>query len=194
MFIVSSCSCLCPIHWRQLLSREWRCSWTTSEWSTILLPTEVQLTLEVWGYFICLQTMSKKSCIRNSMNILTSCILHHNAMHHFILMYWHSWLSLTRFFIRYKCFWIPMVNTISASYLFRCGFLWSFPRCLKSFLTHRGRVRLICISKLCHHWFRWWLGAWSAPTHYLNQCWYIVNWTLGNKFQWNLNQNTIIFM
>ena len=22
-----------------------------------------------------------------------------------------------------------------------------------------------------HHWFRWWLVAWSAPSHYLYQCW-----------------------
>ena len=33
------------------------------------------------------------------------------------------------------------------------------------------------------------------PTpHYLNQCWFIVNWTHGNKFQWNLNLNFIIFI
>ena len=25
MFLVSSCSCLCPIHWNHVLSREWRC-------------------------------------------------------------------------------------------------------------------------------------------------------------------------
>ena len=25
-----------------------------------------------------------------------------------------------------------------------------------------------------HHWFRQWLVAWSAPSHYLNQCWTIV--------------------
>ena len=49
MFLVSSCSCLCPIHWSQALSREWSCSWssadrrcsiTTSEWSTIVMPTK----------------------------------------------------------------------------------------------------------------------------------------------------------
>ena len=57
MFLVASCSCLCPIHWSQVLSREWRCSWsvptgnapTTSEWSTILLPKE-HLILEIWWY------------------------------------------------------------------------------------------------------------------------------------------------
>ena len=42
-----------------------------------------------------------------------------------------------------------------------------------------------------HHWFRWWLVAWLTPTHYLNQCWNIVNWTLWNKIKWNLNHKTI---
>ena len=32
------------------------------------------------------------------------------------------------------------------------------------------------------------------PHHYLNQCWNIVNSTLRNKFQWNNNQNSYIFM
>ena len=34
----------------------------------------------------------------------------------------------------------------------------------------------------------------SAPSHYLNQCWVIVNWTLWNKVQWNFNQNTKLFI
>ena len=28
--------------------------------------------------------------------------------------------------------------------------------------------------------------GWTAPSHYLNQCWNIVNWTLMNKLQWIL--------
>ena len=28
-----------------------------------------------------------------------------------------------------------------------------------------------------------------APSHYLNQCWLLVNWTSGNIFQWNMNNN-----
>ena len=32
------------------------------------------------------------------------------------------------------------------------------------------------------------------PSHYLNQCWIIVNWTLANTFQWKFNQNTTIFI
>ena len=32
------------------------------------------------------------------------------------------------------------------------------------------------------------------PSHYLNQCWNIVNWTLIKKIQWNLNHNYDIFI
>ena len=35
---------------------------------------------------------------------------------------------------------------------------------------------------------------WPAPSHYLYQCWIIVNWTLRNKLQWNLNKNSNIFI
>ena len=33
-----------------------------------------------------------------------------------------------------------------------------------------------------HHWFRYWLVARLVPSHYLNQCWNFVNWTLWTKF------------
>ena len=59
-----------------------------------------------------------------------------------------------------------------------------------SVLTHWGQVMHICVSVINHHWFRWWLVARSVPSHYLNQCWFIINWTLGNKFQCNLNENS----
>ena len=62
MFLVLSYNCLCPIHWSQVLRREWR--WdvvgaaptgdtpTTFEWSTMLLPTKVRIILEVWRYVL----------------------------------------------------------------------------------------------------------------------------------------------
>ena len=31
MILVSSSSCLCLIHWSQVLSREWRCSWSSAD-------------------------------------------------------------------------------------------------------------------------------------------------------------------
>ena len=52
----------------------------------------------------------------------------------------------------------------------------------------------IRISKLSKHWSRKWLVACSVPSPYLNQCWLIVNGTLGNKPQGNLNQNKNLFI
>ena len=47
-------------------------------------------------------------------------------------------------------------------------------------LTHLFLVPYICVSESGQHWFRWWLVPYSAPSHYLNQCWVIVNWTIVN--------------
>ena len=44
--------------------------------------------------------------------------------------------------------------------------------------THLHLVSYICVNELGQHWFRKWLGACSAPSHYLNQHGLIVNWTL----------------
>ena len=53
---------------------------------------------------------------------------------------------------------------------------------------------LIGVSESGQHWFKLWLVAHSAPSHYLNQCWVIVDWTRRNKFQWNFSQNIILFI
>ena len=63
-----------------------------------------------------------------------------------------------------------------------------------NYLTHLPLVLHICVIKLGQHWFSWWLVACSAPRHYLNQWWLIVNWTLSNKLQWNSNLNTNLFI
>ena len=48
-------------------------------------------------------------------------------------------------------------------------------------------VTHICVSRKYLDWFKW-SPVWGQP--YLNQWWLIDNWTLGNKFNYNLNQNT----
>ena len=63
-----------------------------------------------------------------------------------------------------------------------------------SFKTHLPLVPHICVSELGQHWFRWWLVACSAPSHYPNQCSLIVNWTLRNKLHWNSNRNCNILI
>ena len=63
---------------------------------------------------------------------------------------------------------VPRINKI---------LLWD----ISAWLTHWARVtHVVGISKLGHFWFREWLVAWSAPSHFLIQCWNIINWTLGN--------------
>ena len=59
-------------------------------------------------------------------------------------------------------------------------------------LTHWSRVMHICVSRpslvqimACRL---------VVPSHHLNQWWNIVNWTLGNKLQSNLNRNLYIFI
>ena len=37
-------------------------------------------------------------------------------------------------------------------------------------------------------------NGFSAPCHYLNRCWVIVNWALTNQIQWRLYQNKHIFI
>ena len=48
----------------------------------------------------------------------------------------------------------------------------------------------VCIGELSLHWFLEWLVACSASSHYMNQWWLFVNWTIKNTLQWNSNQNT----
>ena len=61
-------------------------------------------------------------------------------------------------------------------------------------LTHLPLVPHICISESGWHWFRKCLVVYSAPSHYLKQCWNIVDWTLRNKLQWYFNWNSYIFI
>ena len=56
-------------------------------------------------------------------------------------------------------------------------------------LTHLTEVPHIRVSELGQHWFRYWLVAYSTPSHYSNQCWVNVNQTLRNKLRWNFDQN-----
>ena len=76
----------------------------------------------------------------------------------------------------------------------------SLPFWKMSKLQHPKRRWWICIMYFINWWrpsdsyMRHWIRlsvvqimACSPPSHYLNQCWFIVNWTLRNKFKWNYN-------
>ena len=66
--------------------------------------------------------------------------------------------------------------------------------CQQMYFPHLPLVPHICISESGQHWFIWWLVAYSTTSHYLNQCWVIINWILRNKLHWNVNQNSRLFL
>ena len=51
----------------------------------------------------------------------------------------------------------------------------------------------IWVSKLDNYWLGYWIMAWRR-SHYLTQCWLIVNSTPGSISKWNVNQNSNIFI
>ena len=64
---------------------------------------------------------------------------------------------------------------------------------IRTVLTHWGWATHICVCKLTI------IGsdngrrqAWTAQSHFLNQCWNIVDLNLRNKLQWNLKRNSYI--
>ena len=68
------------------------------------------------------------------------------------------------------------------------------PDMIDGVLTHWGRVTHICVSKLTIIGSDNGLSPGRRPSHYLNQCWDIVNQTLRNKLQWNVDRNSNIFI
>ena len=56
-------------------------------------------------------------------------------------------------------------------------------------LTHQGTVTYLYDNELCNQWFCYWRLVFWAPSHYLNWCWSIVDLTLGNIYQRNLNDD-----
>ena len=76
-------------------------------------------------------------------------------------------------------------------------FLWvHITICQHWFRWGLGPEQAICneihvrVQKLDPNWFQKWLIMYLVPCHFLNQHWHIDNWSLRNKLQWNLDQNT----
>ena len=49
MIRVSSCSCLCPILWSQVLSGEWRCSWSSADGQCSNYIWVINNLIAYWG-------------------------------------------------------------------------------------------------------------------------------------------------
>ena len=94
----------------------------------------------------------------------------------------------------------PIIRRINLLYKSRMKWTWHHSKLAVEEVSFFGGLRVVLLQLLSID-----DGAvgvtnlgimllWSAPSHYLNQCWNTVNWTLGNKLQWNLNQNLNIFI
>ena len=58
--------------------------------------------------------------------------------------------------------------------------------------NHKGLVMHMYVAVNCVSGK--WLGTKQTPSHYLNWCSLLVNWTFQNKFQWKFNQNSNNFL
>ena len=99
------------------------------------------------------------------------------------------WLLLSKLFLSLKVLSIVLIpfrwlhdDVMARKRSPRCkffvrGFLYKRP------VIHWCRVTHTCVREPYHHWLRWRLFAWLVPSHYLNKCWNIFDWTLRNKLQ-----------
>ena len=60
--------------------------------------------------------------------------------------------------------------------------------------TYRGRTSPFGVMSFSQLRSRNWLGALSAPTHFLNQWWLLVIYNIGNNHQSNIFRNSHIFI
>ena len=98
---------------------------------------------------------------------------------------WHDWYHKTSSISSTKS-----KNLYVSSFVFQL----SLPNPLKPGVNSlRPKDAYVC-HLTNHHWFRKWLVASMVPSHYLIQCWNIVNLTLRSKLQWNFNWNSNIFI
>ena len=82
---------------------------------------------------------------------------------------WKSFNQLSSWWLLCKRYAYTLIRVSRHYYVIRMFLL-----CLCIFVSNKAFLKL----KLK---FRYWLSAYSAPSHYPNQCWVIVNW---NTFWW----------
>ena len=88
----------------------------------------------------------------------------------------------------------------------QCPFRFSFENWRKDGSCHHLAPcsPLYQILQTTHIHMRQWTGSasvqaminrpYSVASHYINQCWLVVNWTHRNKPRWNLNQQITVFV
>ena len=108
-----------------------------------------------------------------------------------------AWCSVTKQLLAYLSCWhidhdISYYTPVTRYLLCKCrqtpeyiiarGKCWVLRR---GKLTYWGQMTHICVNILGHNWFRLWLVACSAPSHYMypNQCWFFVTGFVGTNLR-----------
>ena len=108
-----------------------------------------------------------------------------------ILVRWHLYIDPTPRFLasprhQQPCYWI-------------CTITWALLSKRKN--VNRLSISQINLADVLTHGGEWRINAtiddtaigsdWFVPSHYLNQCWHVGNWTVRNKHHSNVYQNTL---
>ena len=103
MFLILSCSCLCPIHWGQVLSREWRCSWSIADrrCSNYIWVINNFIVYLVSSYFRGLTVMS---CWLHGIKSIPKPMLTFHWLHSQTTFEWNSIGKLVFFFTQENTF------------------------------------------------------------------------------------------
>ena len=130
MFVVSSCSCLCPIHWNQVLSWEWRCSWSSTgrrcsiypEWSTFFAYKDATYIRSLMVVSVFMSLVSVPVCLPTCLAV---------SIHRYIICLCFSGAQ-------------KYVET-------KTGKLWTFPQNDKSAMFIKGTITRHYGVQLCIH-------------------------------------------
>ena len=170
MCLVLSCICLCPIHWSQMLSREWRCRWSSAERRSSNYIWVISKFIAHWGAsYITGLTVC---------DVYFWCVVYISVKFHFntLLPRWNSRHFPDNIF---KCvvlnenvsIWIKISLKLVPK-----GTINSF-RPSDAIWRHRSGSTLAQVMASCL----------TAPSHYLSQCWLIIS-----KIQWHSSEGNFV--
>ena len=129
------------------------------------------LYIKFWFFVAVLNVVFWKSIV-NVFITSTPRAQPHRSQYHPIHVYVYHEFTTTN---------LPIVNQKS----FKVTMVWNWLVC---FFNNSLRPSDAYMRQLANpHWFRLRFIAWPAPSHCLNQCRNIVNWTIGNKLNRNLH-------
>ena len=126
--------------------------------------------------------------------LVVSLVSSYDDVEIYIFFHKHIWLDSTK----EGCFYhtgnrvprfLPVEDNFIISHMLLISETQTVLRVSMKYSMDPSRIARLELYYLGHHW----LFSRSELSHYPKQCLFIVNWTLWNKLQWNLNWNLNFF-